>query len=353
MILNGKKGFILLLTIVSVVTLFTFATLLVKIYVSMKAGVQRGENLVLAEQASIAGIEDAVYQLKKNAAWKQGFDRTALPGNGATYSMTFDGTQKSAPYSTNNLANTSPVSGWNGTSVLAHGAHLVSTGKYGQATCTSEAIIVLASDLFFDNFPSNGTYPDTWSDYLGKNFRVTNGVFYVGNPSNNTDEHRCFAGSKDWNTYSVNLKVTLRSKKGTGNLGYGIYFRTAAADPLDTYVFQYDPGYCASQGGSFLIRAVKQGLEQEPIAVVTRDSTGFSGPAGWWFNTERRVRIDVADNHFTVSIDDIRVLDATDIQNLFPAGRIGFRLWGSGNAEITEVKVTGGGGATIQYKARY
>ncbi|MGV8118786.1 MAG: hypothetical protein AB2L14_03375 [Candidatus Xenobiia bacterium LiM19] len=350
---RSGRAFILLLTIVGIVALFTFATLLVKVYVSMKTGVQRGENLLIAEQASMAGIEDAVYQLKKNPAWNNGFDRVALPGNGATYSMIFDSSKKESPYSTNNIAGSQSVSGWNSTSVPANSAHLVSTGRFGNSTCTSEAIILVSSELFYENFPRNGTYPDNWTDYTGKNFRVTNGIFYVGNPGNNSDEHRAFAGSKDWKDCSINFKVTLRSKRASGSLGYGIYFRTAGTSPLNSYVFQGDPDYYASQGGAFQLRKIINGEEQPPFAVVSRNTTPFAGSLAWWYNVERKVRIDVADNRFIVYIDNIRVLDATDIQNLYPAGQIGFRLWGDANAEISEVKVTGGGGSTIQYKARF
>lgn len=348
-----RRAFILLLTIVGIVALFTFATLLVKVYVSMKTGVQRGENLLIAEQASLAGIEDAVYQLKRNPAWNRGFDSVALPGNGATYSLTFDSSKKSVPYSTNNIASSQSVSGWNSTSVPAQGAHLVSTGRFGSSICRSEAVILVSSELFYDDFPRNGTYPDNWTDYKGKNFRVTNGVFYVGNPGNNSDEHRTFTGSKEWKDCSINFNVTLRSKRASGSLGYGIYFRTAGTSPLNSYIFQCDPDYDAKQGGSFLIRKVLNGVEQPPFAAVNRNSTPFAGSLAWWFNVERKVRIDVADNRFTVYIDNIRILDATDIQNLYPAGQIGFRLWGDAHAEITEVKVTSGGGSTVQYKARF
>jgi hypothetical protein len=348
-----RRAFILLLTIVGIVALFTFATLLVKVYVSMKTGIQRGENLLIAEQASIAGIEDAVYQLKKNQAWNKGFDNVALPGNGATYSMTFDSSKKETPYSTNNIAGSQSVSGWSSTSVPADSAHLVSTGKFGDSVYTSEAIILVSSELFYDDFPRNGTFPDNWSDYLGKNFRVTNGIFYVGNPANNTDEHRTFTGSKEWKDCSINFNVTLRSKRASGSLGYGIYFRTAGTSPLNSYVFQCDPDYDASQGGSFLIRKVVNGKEEPPFAVVSRNTTPFAGSLAWWYNAERKVRIDLADSRFTVYIDNIKVLDATDIQNLYPAGQIGFRLWGDAYAEISEVKVTSGGGSAIQYKARF
>lgn len=153
---NGKqRGYILIVTLLAIAALFFYAITLVRFHFMEKGIAQMGEMTLIAEQAANAGLNDAIYYLKRDPAWSAGFNNAALPHSDAVYFITFNNTQGS-PYSTNNSAGTSAVAGYNGRSVPAGAIHIVSVGKSGKATHIKEALVITGKSLFQYVLASNG-----------------------------------------------------------------------------------------------------------------------------------------------------------------------------------------------------
>lgn len=172
--MNRKNGSLLVLTMVVGAALFFFALAYLALYRGDKAIGQVGEKNVIAEQAAAAGIDDSLYHLKKDAAWKAGFSGAALPHSGATYTVTFDASQSLLPYSTNNLAGASAVTGWSGRPVPPYSAHLVSQGRFHGSLALDEAIISMSAlNLRYGTFGNktitfdNGVTTDSYDSGKG------------------------------------------------------------------------------------------------------------------------------------------------------------------------------------------
>lgn len=149
--MNKKsKGYILIITILSIGALFFFALLMVRLQASERKTASKGESDIIAEQAAKAGIDDAYYQLKEDITWKTGFSSKALPHSNSTYTVSFDSTQSKIPYSTNNSKGSAAVTGYNGRKVPAGMIHLVSQGKYTVSTKVEEALVNMGGANLFE-----------------------------------------------------------------------------------------------------------------------------------------------------------------------------------------------------------
>lgn len=166
------RGFILAVTIIAIGFLFFFAFIFVRHYAQEKKLAGRGEEHMIAEQAAIAGIDDAFLELKKDSKWVTGFDRALLPHSGATYSISFDRNQTRVPYSSNTKVTGTAVTGYGGRNVQSGYIHLISMGEYGGTSCCEEALISatgLDVALFGlgSIFLSGTVYTDSYNSDLG------------------------------------------------------------------------------------------------------------------------------------------------------------------------------------------
>ncbi len=172
---------------------------------------------------------------------------------------------------------------------------------------------------------------DGWTT-TGSNWDVIDKKFQ-GGPGG---EHRAFYGEDSWSNYTVEVKAALLAGSGSAQ-GYGIYFRSTGfnePDTLNSYIFQYDPGYA---GGEFLIRKVVSGGERPPIA-------RFAPPAGYdWKGSEKKIRIEVSGESLRAYISDINggtapVLEVND--STFLSGAVGFRTWSDSVASFDDLLIT-------------
>ncbi|MGV8121561.1 MAG: hypothetical protein AB2L14_17515 [Candidatus Xenobiia bacterium LiM19] len=353
----GSRGFILITGLLAMGAIFFFSLIYIRLYTADKSLSLKAELSLVADEAALAGIEDSLDQVRQNQAWNTGFNAVSLPRSGATYTVTFNKAQNAVPWSTNNSSGSEAVAGWGGRTVPPNALHLVSTGAARNEKVTRQVILQVSSSLFHDDFES---VSGNWNQVMGENFEIKNGSYDIGRMGQSGGEHRTFAGNTDWTDYVVETKATLKSPQNSTSNGYGIYFRATNVKSVNAYIFQYDPGYDNSRGGSFIFRKVINGAEQSPFARVLRNSTPEfaekEGKMDWWYNKERKVRLEITGNRFVAYVDEIKVLDATDMSNQFPNGETGLRTWSSAYAQFEELTVTGGGAggsSTLRIMSRF
>jgi len=346
---TGHRGFILVMSLTIMAALFFFGLAFMNLFRMEKQLAQRQEQMIIADAAARAGLEDALFQLRQNRNWSDGFNSLALPASGAAYSITFDEKNTRIPWSTNNFNGEAPVSGWKGRTVPPHCAHLVCTGSYGSTSTTRQYIVEAINLLFQDTFDSGNTL---WDQRAGSNFLVMDGLYTIGKPAPQTSvSHRAFTGSNTWTDVEIEVKIALIS----GN-GFGIFFRTTDYTPLKSYCFQFEPGY---KGGAFTFRTWNRvdgvnNVESEPFAEVQRALIpDLPGDDTWWYDTQRTVKLVVSGNHFTASVDGVQVLDAVDAANTFPSGQIGLRTLPDSLIQVDEVNVLGGSNYAVRVKSRF
>ena len=146
--MKKRSGYILILTILIMASLIFFGIIYLSLYKSRASIARRAEYNLIAEAGAKAGIDDAIYYLKRNPAWTSGFNNEPLPHSGATYSMSFDPGQVEIPYSTNNSHNVSPTTGYGGRAIPAGAVHLVSVGKFKSSKKIEQAIIFTRTSFF-------------------------------------------------------------------------------------------------------------------------------------------------------------------------------------------------------------
>jgi Flp pilus assembly pilin Flp len=160
-----------------------------------------------------------------------------------------------------------------------------------------------------DNFDGDSS---DWQSVSG-GAAITNGQMCISNYAQTLN--KCSMTMPD-SDYVINLNgVTLTQ----GN-GYGVYFRsTLTAGRINGYIFQYDPG----AGNKLLIRRWINGVEvMTPIAMVPINSTVYNVPHDF--------KIVVKGNTYTVFMDGVQVMTATD--SAYPTGGVGLRSWDSTSA---------------------
>ena len=174
-------------------------------------------------------------------------------------------------------------------------------------------VSLLWSDLFDDL--------DDWNFTRGNGWELDEGQLC----NTQGGEHRGFTGEENWDDYTINVG---EAELDQGN-GYGVYFRASDEPNVDSYVFQYDPGYGS---GAFLIRKVRNGNETPPIGIV------YAPPGYDWNDQSREVEVDVRGDTFTVSLDGEEVLEVQDDE--FPNGKVGLRTWDGTRACFDNLTVT-------------
>lgn len=209
--------------------------------------------------------------------------------------------------------------------------HLVSLGRFNDAKILQEAVISAGSTLFQDDFTQGD---GNWRTTHGNFFEVFNDRYYVGKNNGNSGEHRTFTGDSEWEDFTIEARTKLVRGEG-----FGIYFRASNEPNINSYIFQYEPGYDTGRQGSFLFRRVINGNEQAPFAVVRRVNTVFAGPDSWWYEEERDIKIEVKGNTFTAYVDGVPVVSGAE--NNLKKGRIGLRIWGHSQMYADWIKVKG------------
>ena len=185
-------------------------------------------------------------------------------------------------------------------------------------------------DSLLDDF--EGSYSGSWTE-TGKWWKVKKGKYYGGREKWSAGENRTFFGDEEWTDYTVELDANL-IKGGPTAYGYGVYFRAQDYSNLDSYIFQYDPGW--GSNGSFLFRKVVDGREQPPFAVE-------SAPDGYeWNDVEKHIKVDVSGDTFSAYVEDIdggEIPVVTGSDNSFSTGSIGLRTWNNAYASFDNVSV--------------
>ncbi|WP_165360547.1 DUF1080 domain-containing protein [Candidatus Chloroploca sp. Khr17] len=118
----------------------------------------------------------------------------------------------------------------------------------------------------------------------------------------------------------------------SGN-GHGVFFRaTNFVSPakVNGYTFQYDKGL-----NQFVMRKWTDGSEASPFARV-------DVPANYdWYNTNRRIELEVKGNTFTAYIDGVQKLTGTDTSATpYTTGGVGLRTWYGSDACFDNLSVT-------------
>jgi hypothetical protein len=146
--MKRKDGYILVLTLLVVASMLVIGIAYADFYRQDKSLALKGENDHIAAAAADAGIQDGIYQLKKNNGWNAGFSNVALAHAGSSYSMSFDSSQNVIPFSTNNYSGTANVQGFEGRDVPAGAVYLISVGRYANSTRTEHALVSTKSYVF-------------------------------------------------------------------------------------------------------------------------------------------------------------------------------------------------------------
>jgi Flp pilus assembly pilin Flp len=102
------------------------------------------------------------------------------------------------------------------------------------------------------------------------------------------------------------------------NAGYGIFFRTQSTNPLNGYIFQFDPGL----GNAFLFRKWVNGAELGAMQPIYYPPSSFV-----FLNTPHQIKISAKGSLLKAYVDNQLVLSVTD--STYASGGTGLRVWGS------------------------
>lgn len=138
---GDPRGFILVLTLLVATAILFLGFSYVELYRPQAQAARLTESELIAAAAAGAGIDEAIYELKRNTAWKAGFAAVRLPHSGAAYSMSFVPNQSAIPYSTNNSVGALSITGYGGRIVPPGMVDLISVGAYGTSQRSEEALI--------------------------------------------------------------------------------------------------------------------------------------------------------------------------------------------------------------------
>jgi len=110
--------------------------------------------------------------------------------------------------------------------------------------------------------------------------------------------------------------------------GYGVFFRVTDTPRFNGYSFQFDPGYA---GGAFIFRKWVRGNELWPPFAIAW-ARGYD-----WWNTPHQVQLEVKADTFTVFVDGVSALSASD--GTYSTGGIGLRTWDNTTACFDDLSV--------------
>lgn len=250
----GKKGYILVITILVLAVLLIFGIIFGRYYVQEKRLNQQNEFKIVAGSAAEAGIDAAIYQIKQNHSWNIGFSNVSLPNSKATYSLTFNASQNQIPYSYNNSTSPTAATGYGGRSVPPYSIHLISIGKYATQSKTEEAIISFANSNLFGNmgiighnfinmFSESGfnisvdAYDSSLTTYAGTTDHSGGNIgSYSVNYQNNQEGIYLDADNKPFNSPHGTININ-----GTITTGYGADNSSTVVIPNATDVSYIGP----------------------------------------------------------------------------------------------------------------
>lgn len=161
-----------------------------------------------------------------------------------------------------------------------------------------------------------------WNSIFGPNsWKVVSG--YLTNTS--VGDERIMAYGSLPNDYVINTTAQLVS----GN-GYGVMFRlTPMGSNYGGYSFQIDPGY----GNKFVLRKYStNGTEISTPIAVTNPLAGFD------FNAFHRVNVSVIGSTYTMYVDGVKVMTATD--STYTSGGAGLRTWSTSQVKVDNFSAT-------------
>jgi prepilin-type N-terminal cleavage/methylation domain-containing protein len=182
--------------------------------------------------------------------------------------------------------------------------------------------------LFSDDFGLDSA--DSWLTKYADYFTFSDGYLTLGGKDAGKGQNRMFTGEEDWKDYSIDTVAMLNSGDG-----YNIYFRSSDPNNTDGYVFQYNEKFGS---GAFLLRKIENGKEQEPFAKVYVRDTKF-GKGFPWYDTEHKIRVEVAGNEYRAYVDGELVVVGSD--DSYPSGMVGLGTWSTGIATFDNFTVTG------------
>lgn len=145
--MKRQKGYLLIYTMLLLAALFFFAVNYLRHYYADRSVGNRVEENVLAEEAAIAGIEQALYQVGDDHAWHPATYSQVLQDSKARFQLAFEPNQ-GIPASTNNWGNPAAVNGSGQRLVPAGTVHLVSVGTFGTATHQEECLVEVMPALW-------------------------------------------------------------------------------------------------------------------------------------------------------------------------------------------------------------
>jgi Flp pilus assembly pilin Flp len=162
--------------------------------------------------------------------------------------------------------------------------------------------------------------PQNWTVAQGQ-FNIKDGVI----TNTKVGEGRVFTKDFNGKDYSVDIRVA-QLQNGDG---YGVWFRADpnAANGINGYTFQYDPGYGA---GEFIIRKWVNGNEQGPFARASA--------AGFDWNNPHDIKVDAVGNTFTAYVDGKAVITGKD--STYASGTAGIRTWDSTHATFEDYTIS-------------
>lgn len=169
-----------------------------------------------------------------------------------------------------------------------------------------------SSIIFSDDFTSLANWK---SIYGPNNWKITDGWL----TTKSSGDQRLMAQTNLPADYVINATAQLLSGDG-----YGIMFRlTQSGANYGGYSFQIDPKY----GNKFILRKyAANGTEiSKPIAIA-------NPPAGFNFNAVHDVQVSVIGSTYTMSIDGVQVMTASD--STYLSGGVGIRSWATSQVKV-------------------
>lgn len=201
------------------------------------------------------------------------------------------------------------------------------SGDGEEESSEEEEVTLPPEPLFSEDFDKGAK--KRWNKVAGNKYKFGDGYLEMGKINGGGGEHRIFAGDETWTDYTIEATATLEDE----SWGYGIYFRATDPDNTDAYIFQYDERYGS---GAFLFRKIVDGKEESPFARVYARDTSF-GKKFDWYDTERKIKIEVVGDEYRAYVDNELVVVGTD--DSYDSGMIGLRTWNKSSVTFNNIEV--------------
>jgi hypothetical protein len=144
-----RRGMALVLVLMCAAIIVIFASTMVAVLSVQNRLILRNVGLVAAQQAAAAGVNQALYELALNNAWAPtGIYSQDLSTGNASFSLTFNTASSTAPWSRNNAAGASAVTGYGGRIVPPGCVHLVALGRWADTHLAQEVLVRLKPSSF-------------------------------------------------------------------------------------------------------------------------------------------------------------------------------------------------------------